>query len=92
MMIVLTFTGLVMLYRICQPFNIVRAGLFVLATCLCVLFISVPLLGEIVFTSWSSVHFTLPQVLLTVIIVQASFPLSGFLIKFFDMLNPVDEE
>ena len=92
MMIVLTFTGLVMLYRICQPFNILRAALFVLATCLCVLFISVPLLGEIVFTGWSSVAFTLPQVLLTVIIVQASFPLSGFLIKFFDMLNPVDEE
>ncbi len=91
MMIALTFTGLVMLYRICQPFNIVRVSLFLLATFLCVLVISVPLLGEIVCEGWSNVSFTLPQVLLIVIIVQASFPVSKVLIKFFDMLNTAEE-
>ena len=92
MMIALTFTGLVMLYRICQPFNVVRVCLFVASALLCVLVISVPLLGEIVCEGWSHVDFTLPQILLTVIIVQASFPLSKFFIKFFDMINTAEEE
>lgn len=91
MMISLTFTGLVMLYRICQPFNIVRACLFAVATALCVLVISVPVLGEIVCDGWTNVSFTLPQALLIVIIVQASFPVSKGLIKFFDMLNTAEE-
>ncbi|MBQ8323093.1 MAG: HAD-IC family P-type ATPase [Clostridia bacterium] len=92
MMLALTFCGLVMLYRICQPFNIVRAILFIVATTLCVTVISVPLLGELVFTGWTAIDFTLPQILLLVIIVQLSFPISGFLIKFFDLINPAEEQ
>ena len=91
MMIALTFTGLVMLYRICQPFNVVRVILFVFVTSLCILVISVPYLGDIVFTGWSDIKLILSQLLLIIIIVQASFPVSGFLIRFFDMMNPVDE-
>ena len=91
MMISLTFTGLVMLYRICQPFNIVRVCLYVLSAFLCILVVSVPILGEFIFEGWTHVDFTLPQLLLIIIIIQASFPISGFLIKFFDMINPADE-
>ena len=90
MMIALTFSGLVMLYRICQPLNILRAGLFIISVLLCVLMISVPQLGEIVFEGWSNVQFSINQILLIVIIIQACFPLSGFLIRVFDMINPVD--
>ncbi len=92
MMIALTFTGLVMLYRICQPFNIIRAVTFILAVAACILFICTPVLGEIIFTGLGDIQFTLAQMLLIVIIVQASFPISGWLIKFFDMINPVDSE
>jgi cation-transporting ATPase E len=91
MMIALTFCGLVMLYRICQPFNVVRAVLFVIATALCCVVISAPILGNFVFENWAAVDFSLAQILLIVIIVQASFPISGFLIKAFDMMNPADE-
>ena len=91
MMIALTFTGLVMLYRICQPFNTVRVVLFVVAASLCLLVISIPEAGQIVFDGWRNVHIQLPQFLLIVIIIQASFPVSGFLIKFFDMMNPADD-
>ncbi len=91
MMIALTFSGLVMLYRICQPFNIVRAVTFIIAVSACVLFVCTPVLSEVIFTGLSNIHFTLPQILLIVIIVQASFPISGWLIKFFDLINPVDE-
>ena len=91
MMIALTFTGLVMLYRICQPFNVVRVVLFVIAASLCLLVISIPEAGQIVFNGWKDVHIQLPQTLLIIIIIQASFPVSGFLIKFFDMMNPADD-
>ncbi len=91
MMIALTFSGLVMLYRICQPFNVVRAVTFIIAVAACVLFVCTPVLGEIIFTDLGDIKFTLPQILLLVIIIQASFPISGVLIKFFDMINPADE-
>ena len=91
MMIALTFCGLVMLYRICQPFNVLRAVLFVVAAALCCIVVSVPILGNFVFEGWEAVNFSLPQILLIVIIVQASFPISGFLIRAFDMMNPAED-
>ncbi len=91
MMIALTFSGIVMLYRICQPFNIVRAVTFVIAVAACLLFVCTPVLGEIVFEGLGAIEFSLSQILLIIIIVLASFPISGWLIKFFDMINPVDE-
>ena len=90
MMIALTFTGLVMLFRICQPFNVLRAILFICSAGLCSLVISVPFLGEIVFSGWSNLNFTLPQILIIVIIVQAAIPISDVLIRLFDMMNPAD--
>ncbi len=91
MMFTLTASGLVMLYRICQPFNVLRAVTFITVTIACGLFISVPILGELVFKGLGDLEFTLEQVLLVVIIVQACFPISGWLIRFFDMLNPAEE-
>ncbi|MBR4942432.1 MAG: HAD-IC family P-type ATPase, partial [Clostridia bacterium] len=79
MMVALTFCGLVMLYRICQPFNVLRAILFLTPAGLCSLTIGLPVLGNFVFDNWAAVEFILPQILLIVIIVQASFPISGFL-------------
>lgn len=91
MMLSLTFTGLVMLFRICQPFNLLRSILWIVCAALCVTVVSVPFLGDIVFKGWSALQFTTPQMLLLVIIVQASFPISSFLIKAFDMINPADD-
>ena len=92
MMIALTFCGIVMLYRICQPFNVVRSVLFLLTAALCIIVVSVPILGEVVFDGWSGVEFILPQVLLIIIIILVSFPISATLIKLFDMINPADEQ
>ena len=91
MMIALTFSGLVMLYRICQPFSVTRAITFIVAVVCCLLFITIPFLGEMVFVGLSDITFTLDQKLLIIIIIQASFPISGFLIRFFDMINPADD-
>ncbi len=91
MMVVLTLGGLVMLFRICQPFNIFRTALFAVTVALCVVVLTVPFLGNITFTNWSAVEFTIPQILLTIIIVQATFPISSFLIRAFDLINPAEE-
>ena len=91
LMIALTFTGLVMLFRICQPFNLLRACTYIVSVALCVLVVVITPLGGFVFDDWHLVSFTIPQILLIVIIVQACFPISSFLIRLFDMMNPADE-
>lgn len=89
----LTFCGLVILYRICQPFNLFRGCLFILSAFLCAFVAGVPVLAELVlFGGWSTLQFQLPQILLLVIVVQASFPISNFLIKTFDLINTADED
>jgi cation-transporting ATPase E len=90
MMLVLTCTGLVMLFRICQPFNVWRTVLYVVSLGLCILAIAVPFFAGFIFEGWGKVVFNLPQYLLLIIIVQAALPMSGGLIKFFDMFNPAD--
>ena len=92
LMLALTFCGLVILYRICQPFNLFRGSLFILSAFLCVFVVCVPMLGEIVFEGWSTLTFALPQVMLLIIVVQFSFPISAFLIKFFDLINVAEED
>ena len=91
MMLALTFSGVVMLFRICQPFNVFRAGLFAVSFALCVLAVCIPALGNIIFNNWDTLQFSLQQILLIIIIVQAAFPLSNFLIKTFDLINPAEE-
>ncbi len=89
--IALTFTGVVMLYRICQPFNVLRLILFASVIFLCVVGVTLPIVRNIIFAESASFELILPQALLIIIIVQAAFPLSAGLIKIFDMINPVDE-
>ena len=87
MMIVLTFSGLVMLYRISQPFNTLRGIMYTVVTTLIFLVLSVPFCGGIVFEDWRFVSFTLPQILIMIIIIQACFPISGYLIKWCNSLT-----
>ena len=91
LMLVLTLTGLVMLYRICQPFNVVRAVTYIIAVACCVIIVASKSLGTIVFENWDSIELILSQWLLLIILIQASFPISGFFIKAFDMMNTAEE-
>ncbi len=91
LILALTGCGLVMLYRICQRFNVLRAILYIVTVSLCVLMISVGWLSTFVYESWPAVSLTMPQILLLIIIIQAAFPISGFLIKACDMMNPADD-
>ena len=92
MMIVLTFSGLVMLYRICQPFNLLRSILFIVSTTLCLLVLLIKPVGDaLVLEGWKHLDFTLSQILIIIVLVQASFPISHFLIRAFDMINIADD-
>jgi cation-transporting ATPase E len=92
LMLSLTFTGLVMLFRICQPMTGIKFALLAAMCVVCSIIISVPFLGEIVMTGWSDLTFNLSQILLIVIIVQAAIPISEMLIRFFDLFNPADDD
>lgn len=91
LMLALTLTGLVMLMKICQPMNLIRAILFIAVVGMCITVLAVPFLGNLVYDGWSSLHFDATQILLMIVIVQASIPLASGLIKFFDLFNPADE-
>lgn len=88
----LTFTGLVMLLRICQPLNLIRAVLYAFCAAACVTVLAIPMLGELIYEGWSQIDFNITQILLIVVLVQAALPISAGLIKFFDMFNPADDE
>ena len=64
---------------------------------LAIVIVCVPHLGNLVIlksdlASWDSVKFNLQQILLLVIVVQAAFPVSSFLIRIFNLMSPVEED
>ena len=83
-----TFGGLVMLFRILSPFNLLRAAVYAVSVGVSILALTVPFLGELVYTGWSTVHLTFPQVLYIVCIVLAAFPVSKLLVQLCDLMNP----
>ena len=89
----LTITGLVMLFRICQPYNVWRMVIFLTAIGLCIFVVSIPpLMHTFIFEHWYSVKdlLEIQHILLLIILAQTALPMSGGLIKFFDMFNRVD--
>ena len=83
-----TFGGLVMLFRILSPFNLLRAAVYAVSVGVSILALTVPFLGELVYTGWSTVHLTFTQVLYIVCIVLAAFPVSKLLVQLCDLMNP----
>lgn len=79
-MIAMTFSGYVMVFRICQPFNVYRAVL-----CLAVLGILIgaysisPLTNALLYTGWDSLTWDYAKVLTIVVAIEAAFPISGWL-------------
>lgn len=90
LILALTFGGLVTLYRIMQPFNLLRAITFIFSCAICILTFSVPILGKLVYDDWPTVEFTFTQILYIICIILAMFPVSNTLIKVFDLMNSTD--
>ena len=90
LVIVMTFTGLVALYRILQPFNVLRAAIYAVMFAACVVMFAVPVLGEISYTGWSEVSFNVTEILFALCILLAAFPISSTLTKVCDLMNSSD--
>ncbi len=91
MMLSMTFGGLVMLYRILQPFNLLRAAVYGVSVGVAILVLSVPALGNIVYDHWDRVELSFTQILFVICVVLAAFPVSNALVKLCDMMNPSSE-
>ena len=91
----LTFGGIVMLYRVLKPLNLIRSLIYFGSLAVCILFMCVPTLGNLVYTystngmsfGWENVSFTLTQILYMLVVLLAAFPVSGWLTKACDLLN-----
>ena len=83
----LTFSGLVMLFRLCQPFTPLRAGIFLFSTSVCILAFCIPYVAEFFYSGWSSIEFSLSGILLLICVIEAAFPLSQWLLKLFQSIQ-----
>jgi cation-transporting ATPase E len=95
-MMALTFSGLVMLYRVCQPFNAYRLILFVLMVAFAITALSVPFISDMLYKvgsgddmiTFSMLNWDYPKLLIVAVVVEAAFPISQSLIKIMQILMP----
>ncbi len=95
-LLALTFGGLVTLYRILQPMNVIRFGVYCVSVAICIIVLSVPMLGNLVYsygegeavTTWADLVLTFPQVLYIVCVSLAAFPVSTVFQKLCELAVP----
>ncbi len=87
LVLAVTFGGIVMLYRILYPLNLLRWLTYMGCLGVCLLFMYVPYLGNIVYDGWSEIQFNLTQILYIICIMLTAFPVTGFLTKACDLMN-----
>ncbi len=95
-MIALTFSGFVMVFRVCQPFNAYRVVLCAAIFTICVLALylttlHVPLLEDMFFDGWSTLKWDYGQILTIVVVIEACFPLSSWLAKLMNVIMPTSD-
>ncbi len=87
-MIALTFSGLVMMYRVCQPFNVYRSVLFTSMLTVAIVFYSVPWIAKQLYSGWNNLDWDYAKILVIVVVLEAAFPLSAWAIKAMEILLP----
>lgn len=90
MMLAMTLGGMVTLFRIMQPMNLLRSVTYLLSLGGVLVVLCVPILGKLVYVAWQDVHFNFTQILFIVCTILAAFPVSGTLIKACDLMNSKD--
>lgn len=87
-MLALTFSGLVMLYRVCQPFNGFRLVLFVLMAALSVVVVAIPYTADKICAGMPELEWHYSKMLIIVVAIEAAFPISQSLIKIMQIIMP----
>ena len=96
-MMALVLSGLVMLFRVCQPFNGYRLVLYASMVALTILAMTMPAIGRLNIANalclgWSSLNWDYAKVLGVVVAIEAAFPLSKSLIKIMQIIMPSSTE
>jgi cation-transporting ATPase E len=84
----LTFSGLVMLYRVCQPLNAYRLVLFLSMVAISITAFCVPFITDMLYEGWSSLEWNYSKILIVAVVIEAAFPISQWLIKIMQILMP----
>lgn len=87
-MLAVTFSGFVMLYRVCQPFNWYRAIMYVSMLAISITCCAVPELGKLFYDGWDKITWDYAKILIVVVVVEAAFPISAWLIKIMEIIMP----
>ena len=88
-MIAMTFSGFVMVFRTCQPFNVYRGVLCLVVFGILVGAYSItPLTNALLYTGWDKLVWDYAKVLTIVVVIEASFPISGWLQELSHMIFP----
>ncbi len=91
LMLAVTFGGMVMLFRILQPLNLLRVATYAVSLGVTIVILAVPVLGNLVYDHWDTVQLNFQQVLYILVIVLAAFPVSNALVKLGDLMNPLEQ-
>ena len=92
-MMAMTFAGLIMLFRVCQPFNGYRLVLFACMVAATAVALCVPQIGDMLYNvsdeaKWSLLHWDATKLLILAVATEAAFPISNSLIKIMQILLP----
>ncbi len=92
-MLALTFSGLVMVYRICKPLNVYRSVLCVTMLALCIAAFSIPQIGDLLYfksdtNKWSTLDWDYAKVLVVIVVIEAAVPVSNWLISIMHIIMP----
>ena len=92
-MLALTFSGFVMVFRLCQPFNAYRAVLCIAVFTICVAAFSIPFVTDKLFyQGWLDLKWDYPKILIVVVVLQAAFPISNWLMELMHLIMPSSKQ
>lgn len=87
-MIALTFSGLVMVYRICKPLNLYRSILCIAMLAMCITAFAVPEIARLLYSDWAAIEWDYSKILIIVVVIEAAFPVSRWLIDLMHYIFP----
>ncbi|MDE7306136.1 MAG: HAD-IC family P-type ATPase, partial [Clostridia bacterium] len=89
-MIALTFSGFVMVFRVCQPFNLFRGILCAAVLAICITAYALPafLVDKLFYTGWAEIKWDYGKILTVVVVIEAAFPLSTWLMNLMHVVFP----
>ncbi|MBD5632343.1 MAG: HAD-IC family P-type ATPase [Clostridia bacterium] len=89
-MIALTFSGFVMVFRVCQPFNLYRIVLCVAVLAICVTALALPknIVDSLFYQGWAEIEWDYGKILTVVVVIEAAFPVSGWLLNIMHVIMP----